>query len=179
MKQKSTICLIKMPKYYSRMVIVLKKNNIKRKILIGIVVLISCVWAFYNYLMPSPEEAFASFLTSQELAEDQLIDPLILAGEKVVPVVLKHITDPNMPRRRYAIYFLGNGSYSEAIPYLKAILENPEEEDIIRGDALKAIADIQPDIGEAFSKEYLNYNNHIGAVAKNINTPSGSSKKRT
>jgi hypothetical protein len=111
------------------------------------------------------DEAYARFLTFEDGAEDQLMDPLILAGEKVIPLVLEGVQDPNMPRRRYAIGFLGNCECKQAIPLLLSILEDTQEEDYFRGDALRAIARIRPEYGKELAKEYLSAEGHLAHIA--------------
>ncbi len=47
-----------------------------------------------------------------------------------------------MPKRRYAIAFLGDGRYHSAIPSLEAIVGDETELDYFRSDALLAISQI-------------------------------------
>ena len=63
---------------------------------------------FSELLTVSPENAIKEFKESKDKAEDQIMDPLILCGKKVIPLVMKEIEDTNMPNRRYAIAYLGN-----------------------------------------------------------------------
>ena len=86
----------------------------------------------------SPEEALEDFC-KYDGGEETLMDPLILAGDKVVPLVLENIRNKQMPKRRYAIEFLGNGTIRQALPVLEELVKNNTEEDFIRGDALQAI----------------------------------------
>lgn len=111
------------------------------------------------------DEAYARFLTFEDGAEDQNMDPLILAGEKVIPLVLEGVQDPNMPRRRYAIGFLGNCECKEAIPLLLSILADAKEKHYFRGDALKAIARIHPERGKELAAKYQNAQGHLGHIA--------------
>lgn len=128
----------------------------------------------------TPEEAYAKFLTRDGVAEDQLMDPLILAGEEVIPLVLEGIRDPNMPRRRYAIGFLRNCESEAAIPVLRCILEDVEEKHYFRGDALRALSQIQPQYANEIATRYLNAEGHLGDVARRIaNNDESLGKKRT
>lgn len=119
-------------------------------------------------LFQSPEEAYADFLDTTDQAEDMLMDPLILAGESVVPLVLSEIKSPNMKLRRYAIHFLGNGRYKEAIPELKQILANENELDYFRGDALASIFNMDPKLGIKLSKSYIDRDDILGRQAQEI-----------
>jgi hypothetical protein len=49
-----------------------------------------------------------------------------------------------MPRRRYALSFLGEGNYSQALPALEAIALDETEKNYFRADALKAIYHLLP-----------------------------------
>lgn len=86
----------------------------------------------------SPQQALNEFYAYQG-AEDQLMDPLIVAGKGVVPLVITEIENPNMVKRRYAIGALGNIGDKDALPTLEKILDNNMEEDYIRCDALNSI----------------------------------------
>jgi len=60
-----------------------------------------------------------SFERDAAKAEDQLMDPLLLAGDDVVPLVIDELPDKEMRLRRYAIGFLGNGRHTPALPASK------------------------------------------------------------
>lgn len=49
-----------------------------------------------------------------------------------------------MPKRTYAIAFLGEGRFVEALPLLEAIALDESEKFYFRGDALEAIFAIEP-----------------------------------
>ena len=121
-------------------------------------------------IFQSAEMAYADFQDTTDQAEDMLMDPLILAGDKVVPLVLNEIQSPDMKLRRYAIHFLGNGQYSEALPVLKSILENDGELDYIRADALAGIFNIDRDLGLALAGEYSTRSDFLGRQASEIST---------
>jgi hypothetical protein len=70
--------------------------------------------------------------------------PLKAEGRDVVPLVIRDLPNRAMPRRRYAIAFLGYGQYAEALPALEKILTDPTEIDYFRADALLAIYEISP-----------------------------------
>lgn len=101
-----------------------------------------------------PEEAFEKFLSANDLPEDALMDPLILAGKPVVPIVLDALGDKKLKRRRYAIGFLGNGGYKEALPMLQRIAADESEEKWIREDALESIYLIDEKLGLKLVTKY-------------------------
>ena len=121
-------------------------------------------------MLQTPEAALADFYDTTDQAEDMLMDPLVLAGEKVVPLVLKEIARPEMKLRRYAIHFLGNGKYQSSIPTLETILANEQEIDYIRGDALASIFSIQPELGISLAKPYMARSDYLGKQAAEIAT---------
>jgi len=53
--------------------------------------------------------------------------------------VLQEVKNKNKPRRRYAIGFLGNGSFKGALHVLENIPEEPSKADYIRGEFLRSI----------------------------------------
>jgi len=125
----------------------------------------------------SPEAALAEFYEYDGM-EEQLMDPLIRAGEKVVPLVIEKVKDKNMPRRRYAIGFLGNGAYRQALPVLQQILQDTTEEDYFRGDALQSIYQIDESLGVSYARKYQGESNYVGKIAKDILAGSSWLKER-
>jgi len=114
-----------------------------------------------------PQTAMEKFY-GFEGKEKELMDPLILAGEPVVPLVIEAIKNQEMPKRRYAIGFLGNGEYKQALPVLEEILKNPDEKDYFRGDALLAIYQVDKELGIKYAKEQEQSKNPVGEIAKDI-----------
>ncbi|HEY3039305.1 MAG TPA: hypothetical protein VGJ66_11240 [Pyrinomonadaceae bacterium] len=106
------------------------------------------------------------------------MDPLILAGDKVVPLVLKQVKDKNMRRRRYAIGFLGNGSYKQALQSLETILQDATEEDYFRGDALQSIYMIDEFRGRELAKRYTDRQDYLGEIARRVIAGDSQLKKR-
>lgn len=117
----------------------------------------------------SPEDGLRNFFSNQG-SEETLMDPLILAGDEVVPLILERIKDKNMPRRRYAIGFLGNGSYKQAIPILENILKDATEKDYFRGDALQSIYQADEVTGLRLAQIYQGAPGHLGKVATDLVT---------
>ena len=120
----------------------------KRKILLAVVGITTIVglglwWSISVGPLRNPEIALRDFYDGKDRAEDQLMDPLILNGRRVAPLVISAIPDKNMPKRRYAISFLANGKYEEALPVLNNIAFDITEKDYIRQDALVAINTIK------------------------------------
>ncbi len=70
--------------------------------------------------------------------------PLHQHGASVAPLVIRELPKKEMPRRRYAIRFLGEKRYVEALPTLEEIALDENEKFYFRADALLAIYDIVP-----------------------------------
>jgi hypothetical protein len=115
----------------------------------------------------TPEQTLQRFY-SNVAAEDTLMDPLILRGKKVVPLIMGEVQRRDMPRRRYAIGFLGNGPYPEAISSLEKILGDETEKDYIRGDTLKAIYQIDSSQGIKNAELYVTREDTLGEMARQI-----------
>jgi hypothetical protein len=115
-----------------------------------------------------PYEALKDFYEAKDRAEDQLMDPLILTGSSVVPLVLKELPNKDMRLRRYAIGFLGNGRYSEALPMLEVILNDESEIYYIRADALEAIFQISQSRAKELAPNFVNGRELLGEVAREI-----------
>jgi hypothetical protein len=90
------------------------------------------------------EEALAAFYGGEPRPECMQAQPLRSEGRRVVPLVISALPDKAMPRRRYAIAFLGEGRYEEALPALERILVDVTEKDYFRADALLAIYELTP-----------------------------------
>lgn len=101
-------------------------------------------------------------------SEEELMDPLILRGEEIVPMVISNVVRPDMPRRRYAIAFLGRGGYVTALPALRNIIEANHEPGYVRADALEAIYRIDQQGGLAYAKLYADRKDWLGNVARQI-----------
>jgi hypothetical protein len=124
-------------------------------IIMGIIFATIVWWAFAQDPFRNPKDALQDFLTAHNRAEDQLMDPLILCGRRVAPLVIAEIQNKDMHRRRYAIGFLGNGHYSEALPVLEKILSDGSEIFYFRADALIAIFQIAPNRARELAPKYV------------------------
>jgi len=148
-----------------------------------IVLLLLIILKCYIALHPTPEEALQDFYRDpieSGRAEDMLIDPLIICGNDVVPLIMKEIVNPDMPSRNYAIFFLGNGEYVEAQPLLEEIVAKPNESSGIKQLALQSIWRINPERGKQLALLYQNEENSLGYTARLIiNHPEQLPSKRT
>jgi len=115
----------------------------------------------------SPEAALEEFYNYNEPGNESL-DPLILAGKKAVPLVIEKVKDKNMPRRRLAIEFLGNGSYEQSLPVLKQIMTDDSEEAHFRATALIAVFQIDEELGRRFAQENKDKADDLGEAARDI-----------
>lgn len=104
------------------------------------------------------------FYDTRDKAEADLMDPLILAGPKVVPRLSQEVRSKDMPARRYAIGALGHIGDRRAYATLKAILEDSSEVFYIRRDALVAMALIDPAAGREEAKRYRD--SHVPDLAQ-------------
>ncbi|WP_375185101.1 hypothetical protein [Pseudoalteromonas sp.] len=138
------------------------------KISLFILIGLSLWWSRVEGPLRDPEEALKDFYETQYRAESQLQDPLILNGSNVLPLVLRDLPDKNMPRRRYAIGYIGNGRYEEAIPALKKILHDNSELNYFRADALEAIYQIDMSLSRNLAANFTNEPELLGRVAKKI-----------
>ncbi|MBI5025153.1 MAG: HEAT repeat domain-containing protein [Nitrospirae bacterium] len=137
----------------------MKRISLNKKnfyiIFVTIIVAISLplllIWIFY--IPHSPEDALQQFYTYESM-EDELKDPLIIAGPKVVPLLIKEIQNKDMPHRLYAIRALGDLGDSSALNVLKSILNDTSEIDYFRCGALEAIALIDIDVARELAKQY-------------------------
>ena len=125
-------------------------------------------WSVNEGPLRNPEEALKDFYEAEDRAEDQLIDPLILAGDRVVPLILKALPNKDMQKRRYAISFLGNAGNFQALPILEKILVDDTEEDYFRSDAFQAIYQISEIRAKELAPLYVSRSGKLGVVAKEI-----------
>jgi hypothetical protein len=116
-----------------------------------------------------PHDALHEFFYPEgTVAEDMLMDPLILCGSRVVPLVLDAVKDKEMIHRRYAIGFLGNEGDDVAIPTLDAVLSDLTELDYFREDALEAIYMIDRETGAQAARRYAASDGSLGRAARDI-----------
>src|SRR5438552_648446 len=119
-------------------------------------------WSHIEGPLRDPRAALDDFYSDAGRAEDQLIDPLVLNGRRVVPLVIEAVKDRCMPRRRYAISFLGSGRYREAVPVLEGILGDSSEIDYFRADALEALFQIDTSRAKAIALGHQSRTDYLG-----------------
>ena len=125
-------------------------------------------WAVAEGPLRDPKDTMQDFYEARGRAEDQLIDPLILNGRRVVPHILADLPSEDMPFRRYAIGFLGNGRYRTALPVLEELLADDTEIYYFRADALEAIYHISPERGHELAPAYVEGEDRLSQVATDI-----------
>ena len=129
---------------------------------VTLAVLVGGTWALVRNPHDSREAALAAFYGGNPRPECMAANPLERAGRAVVPLVIAELPNRSMRLRRYAIRFLGEGRYREALPALETILNDTTELDYIRGDALLAIAEIDADHTRGLAGEPANASGHLG-----------------
>jgi len=135
----------------------------------ALVAMLGLWWAVEEGPLRDPHEALNDFYDAKDRAEDQLMDPLILAGSDVVPMVVAELPNKEMRLRRYAIGFLGNGHYTQALQNLESILRDETEIYYFRADALGAIYQISPARAKELAPQYVRGQELLGKVAVNGN----------
>lgn len=73
-----------------------------------------------------------------------------------------------MPKRRYAISYLGCSHYRPALPQLLLILGNEDEQDYFRADALEAAWLTDPPEGRHLAAVHADRTDFLGKVAAEI-----------
>jgi len=136
-------------------------------------VAIAAVAGAYLVLVPSEQGALLAFaeygkVPTEGVTEDMQMDPLIVARGDVVPDVLAAIASSSMPKRRYAIAFLGNAGRPEALSPLERILRDEREDVLFRGDALDAIAMIDLGRAKRIAAEFSKRTDYLGDSARDV-----------
>jgi len=97
------------------------------------------------------------------------MDPLIVSRGDIVEKVALTIAEKSMPKRRYAIAFLGNSGRRGALQPLRRVLEDESEDEFVRGDALGAIAMIVSAEGRRSARVFSTSTaNYLREVAREI-----------
>jgi hypothetical protein len=126
------------------------------------------VFAWRGYLRPSPEEALFLFGIDQ-VAEDQITCPLIRAGTRACPTIVREVADPSAPqRRRYAIGALGNLRCIDAEPLLLSIFYDGEELVHFRADALASLWLVNPDVASPLADAVVAREGYLGFAARQL-----------
>lgn len=125
-------------------------------------------WVLLRNPFSTPEAALAAFYDGEPRPECLQAEPLRLAGKMVVPLVIAELPNRLMPKRRYAISFLGEGGYNEALSVLQAIARDKTELDYFRGDALVAISEIDLDLARQIADELVDTTVHLTRVVQAV-----------
>jgi hypothetical protein len=133
--------------------------------LLIVVVLAGIAW---RASQPSADEVMQDFYAAKDRAEDMLMDPLILHSDIVHERIVREVADPKMPKRRYAIGFLGIDGRPEALPALCRILESEGEIYYFRADALSAIWQIKKEEAVRRAAAYVSRDDLLGRFAKEM-----------
>lgn len=116
----------------------MEKNTSVKIVIFSLLLLIWYSVGLISSIPKTPKAAMRDFY-EREVAEDQIMDPLILAGDGVAPLLEEKIGNSDMPNRRYAIGALGNLKSRSSLAILKRLAQKTSEIDYIRCDALAAI----------------------------------------
>jgi hypothetical protein len=134
----------------------------------SLVVALVGVVAARDYLRPSPEAALFLFGIDQ-VAEDQPTCPLIRAGARACPAIIREVADPSAPQhRRYAIGALGNLRCIDAESLLLSIFYDEGELAYFRGDALEALWLIHPEIAYPLADAVIAREDSLGSSARDL-----------
>jgi hypothetical protein len=125
-------------------------------------------WIFTVGPMRDPQSALQDFYEGEDRSEEELCDPLILVGPRVVPLVIADLPKKGTPRRLYAIRFLGNGRYPRALPVLEQILGDDGESASFRAEAFKAISQISPARARELAPTYGYGHDQVARVAEDV-----------
>lgn len=101
-------------------------------------------WVLVRSPYPTAEAALEAFYGGEPRPECMQAQPLLRHGPGVVPLIIRDLPNKAMPRRRYAISFLGQGNYTDALPALEKIVLDDTELYYLKTDALEAIYHISP-----------------------------------
>jgi HEAT repeat protein len=115
-----------------------------------------------------PDAAFADFMNATGRAEDQLVDPLVLAGPRVRPVVLTALQNPEFRLRRYAIEYLGCARYEPATSTLQGLLSDELQQDYLRADALTALWLMDAINRMHLARQYASRQDSLGSTARGL-----------
>src|SRR5215510_10119128 len=118
-------------------------------------VAISVYWFLAQGPYPTAEAALEAFYGGEPRPECMQAEPLRRDGSRVVPLLIQALPNKAMPRRRYAIGFLGEGRHAEALPTLEQILSDATEIYYFRADALLAVFEIAPTRAQELASQVI------------------------
>lgn len=126
------------------------------------------IWS--NIFSYDPKSALSDFYGGAARPECLLTEPLRRAGDSILPLLLAEVRDKAMPKRRYAIGYLGERRYEAALPVLEAILRDDTERDFVRGDALLAIYAISEPRAKLLAADHQHHAGHLNRIVGEIVT---------
>jgi hypothetical protein len=112
--------------------------NIINKLIIFSILAVSlllCLFLFRISPWRSTHDILERFYNSN-VPENQIADELIIHSKPMCPVICQKIKDKNMPKRGYAILFLGNESFKDGKDVLLSILQDDTENSSIKVNPL-------------------------------------------
>ncbi|MBK8811674.1 MAG: HEAT repeat domain-containing protein [Acidobacteria bacterium] len=139
----------------------MKSMLIKRGVWIAVLLLVSL-----SIASCSEREPLSELPADFETYHGDQREPLILLGDRAVPVVLQRIRDKKMPRRRAAIRFLGNGKYPSALPVLQELYSDTTDPD--RDVLLTEIFRIDQSEGSRLAMLVRNDKGDLGKSARDV-----------
>src|SRR5688500_19742433 len=95
-------------------------------------VLLIIVASIFTVACKKSPDAFLQDFYAWEGTEQTVADPLIVAGDEIVPLLLSEVKRDDMPKRMAAIYFLCDFGYRDAIPVVEAIVQDETEDPATR-----------------------------------------------
>ena len=145
-------------------------ERMKRRLIVVVAVVLVGVAASYLLWSRTTVESVMNEFYSDDAgrAEDMLMDPLILHADLVKSRVIEEVAARTMPKRRYAIGFLGVAGITDALPVLRTILADETEKDFFRADALESIYRIAEKEGLALASQYQSRTDLLGSIAKGL-----------
>jgi hypothetical protein len=125
---------------------------------LGLVLLIGCLMFGFNCSSQQITEGDVKRVMeefySAQVPEPVIMQPLVSAGNKIVPHLSREVLNREMQRRSYAILALGRIGDRRALDSLKRILDDKTEENTPRSCALRAIWHIDRKLGEEYARRY-------------------------
>ena len=134
-------------------------------IVLAVLLALAGGWVFLEGPLRDPADAMNDFLNGGDRFEDQLTDPVVLAGPRVRPLALSAVADREMKYRRYALAWLGCAYYKPARERLHQILYDESEKDYFRADALEALWRLDRDHGRELARTFLSREDFLGQTA--------------
>jgi hypothetical protein len=117
-------------------------------------------------LRPTPTQALRQFHTREDIAEDQIACPLVLAGPAACPLALREVRSRKGVNWRYAFLALASLRCRDAVPYLDKMMRDETEKEFLRVDALETLWLIEDPPPEAYARSLAARRGTLGMFAK-------------